>query len=263
MSDFLAGKVAVVTGAGRGLGRRVAEALAARGMRVAIVARSSDQLDEAANAITHAGGKALTLAIDVGCPKDVARLREAVLIEFGSPSILINAAGTFGPIQLIRDSDADRWIETVRTNTIGPYLTSRAFVGDMIDGGWGRVINFSSAATLHPPGTLNSAYGASKVALNQLTRHLAAELAGTGVTANVIHPGEVKTAMWASINDEAASAEGAEPFRQWAADVGARGGDDPQRTVDLIFSLIDGPSADANGQFLWIDGGRQAPIASW
>ena len=69
----------------------------------------------------------------------------------------------------------------------------------MMAAGWGRIINFSSAASLHPPGPLNSAYGTSKVALNQFTRHLAAELAGTGVTANVIHPGEVKTAMWASI----------------------------------------------------------------
>lgn len=263
MSDFLAGKVAVVTGGGRGLGRCVAEALAARGMRVAIVARSSDQLAEAKDAITQAGGAALTLAIDVGCPTDVARLRETVLNEFGPPSVLINAAGTFGPIQLVRDSDADRWIETLRTNTIGPYLTCRAFVGDMIAAGWGRVINFSSAATLHPPGPLNSAYGVSKVALNQFTRHLAAEIAGTGVTANVIHPGEVKTAMWAAIGREAAAAHDAEPFRQWAAEVGQQGGDDPQKAVDLIFSLIDGPHADANGRFLWIEGGRQRPIPSW
>ena len=74
----------------------------------------------------------------------------------------------------------------------------------MIDAGWGRIVNVTSAASLHPPGPLNSAYATAKVALNQLTRHLAAEIAGTGVTANVIHPGDVKTDMWADIRDRVA-----------------------------------------------------------
>ena len=263
MSDLLSGKVAVITGGGRGLGRVVAEGLALRGVNVAVAARSDDQVAETVQTIAQSDGKALGLAVDVSCPQDVERLRETVLARFGPPAILINAAGIFGPIQLIRDSDVERWVETVRTNAIGPYLTCRAFVNDMIAGGWGRIINFSSAATLHPPGPLNSAYGTSKAALNQFTRHLAAEVAGTGVTANVIHPGEVKTAMWAAISREAATAEGAEGYRQWAANVGEHGGDDPQKTVDLILSVIDGPLAAANGQFLWIDGGQQSPIASW
>lgn len=263
MADPLSGKVAVITGGGRGLGRHVAEGLARRGVCVALAARSGDQLAEAAHTIAQAGGKALTMVIDVGCPRDVARLRDKVFAEFGPPSILINAAGVFGPIQLIRDSDVDRWVETIRTNTIGPYLTCRAFVNDMLSGGWGRIINFSSAATLHPPGPLNSAYGTSKVALNQFTRHLAAEIAGTGVTANVIHPGEVKTAMWAAISREAAAVDGAEPFRQWAAEVGEHGGDEPQKALELILNLIDGPLADVSGRFLWIGGGQQEPIASW
>ena len=77
-------------------------------------------------------------------------------------------------------------------NTVSSYLTSRAFVGGMIKQGWGRIINVTSAAALHKPGPINSAYGTSKAALNQFTRHLAAELINTGVTTNVVHPGEVK-----------------------------------------------------------------------
>ena len=79
-------------------------------------------------------------------------------------------------------------------NTVGSYLISRAFLSGMVGEGWGRIINLSSAASLGTPGPLTSAYATSKVALNQFTRHLASELDGTGVTANVVHPGDVKTA---------------------------------------------------------------------
>jgi NAD(P)-dependent dehydrogenase (short-subunit alcohol dehydrogenase family) len=92
---------------------------------------------------------------------------------------------------------------------------------------------------------------------------LAAELAGTGVTANVIHPGEVKTAMWQSIKTEAADAEGADAYRRWAADVGQHGGDDPQKALELVLEIIDGKFAQTSGKFLWIEGGVQQPIESW
>jgi NAD(P)-dependent dehydrogenase (short-subunit alcohol dehydrogenase family) len=134
----------------------------------------------------------------------------------------------------------------------------------MQSAGWGRIINFSSAAALHTPGPLNSAYGTSKVALNHFTRHLAAELAGTGITANVIHPGEVKTAMWAEIRDDSQQlGEIAAGYRQWAANVGETGGDDPQKAVDLVCEIIRHPDPSHTGQFLWIKGGMQTPIASW
>lgn len=230
---------------------------------MAIAARSVEQLAETERSIAEAGGTALSVAADVGAADQVARLRYQVLNELGVPSILINAAGVFGPIQHVFESDVDHWIDTIRVNTIGPYLTCRAFLDGMLAAGWGRIINFSSAASLHPPGPLNSAYGTSKVALNQFTRHLASELVGTGVTANVIHPGEVKTAMWATIKSESAKAHGAEPFRRWAASVGDQGGDDPAKALELIQEIIDGKHAQTSGQFLWIEGGLQQPMQSW
>jgi NAD(P)-dependent dehydrogenase (short-subunit alcohol dehydrogenase family) len=262
-SSRLQDKVAVITGGGRGLGRHVAMGLAQGGARVALAARSAEQLAETERTISEAGGRTLSVVVDVGAPEDVTSLRDRVLDAFGAPSILINAAGVFGPIQPVRNSDVARWVDTIRTNTIGPYLTCRAFLNDMIATGWGRIVNFSSAASLHRPGPLNSAYGTSKVALNQFTRHLAAELVGTGVTANVVHPGEVKTAMWAAIKSESADTDGAEAYRQWAANVANQGGDDPDKTLKLVLEIIDGKYAHTNGQFLWIQGGLQAPIESW
>ena len=263
MSSSLANRIALITGGGRGLGRHVALGLAQRGASVAVVARSGDEVQEAVEFIAQSGGKAWGMPLDVSEPEAVDQFRNRLLAELGPPTILVNAAGTFGPIKLIRDSDPQRWIDTLRTNAIGPYLVCRAFIDGMIAAGWGRIINFSSAASLHQPGPLTSAYATSKVALNHFTRHLAAELDGTGVTANVIHPGEVKTGMWAEIRDSAAVIPGAEPLRQWAAEVGEQGGDDPQLALDLVNGIIDGQHAAATGQFLWIAGGRQTPTRSW
>jgi NAD(P)-dependent dehydrogenase (short-subunit alcohol dehydrogenase family) len=261
---LMAGKTAVVTGAGSGLGRAVARGLARQQIRVVLVGRRVALLERTADAIGQSGGTALVAPADVADIDAVEALHSKVLAQWGQVDILVNAAGVFGPIQPIRDTDPRRWIETLAINTIGTYLTCRAFVGEMIDRGWGRIINFSSAASLHQPGPLNSAYGTSKVAMNQFTRHLAAELAGTGVTANVIHPGEVKTEMWSTIRDESQSvgSEG-EGYRTWAADVGRTGGDDPQKTVDLIVHLLGDGAAATNGQFLWIADGIQKPLPSW
>ena len=147
------------------------------------------------------------------------------------------------------------------TDAIGPYLTCRAFVGGMLEAGWGRIVNVTSAASLLTPGATASAYETAKSALNRLTRHLAADLEGTGVTANVIHPGDVKTAMWAEIRSEAERlGEVAAPLARWAAWVDETGGDPPSKAVDLVVRIIEG---DVNGQFLWIDEPLRPPIPSW
>ncbi len=265
MNNLLDGKVALVTGAGRGLGRVVATELARHGAAVAVAARSDHELAETVRLIHDLRGNAKAFTVDVSSPDQVETMKKSIDRELGSVSILVNAAGIFGPIQPIGEDDPRKWIQTIMINSIGPYLTCRAFVPGMRSLGWGRIVNFSSAASLHSPGPLNSAYGTSKVALNQFTRHLAAELIGSGVTANVIHPGEVKTAMWAAIRDESQQAGTAgEPYRAWAKNVGLSGGDDPQLAADLVLRMVSETTQEpVNGKFLWIEGGVQVPIASW
>lgn len=260
----LSGQVAVVTGASRGVALHIAQRLATAGAHVGLVARGGDALRRVRQELQAQGAVAAALPADCSRPDEVERLKHAVAQALGPPAILVNAAGVFGPLQPIRDSDVDAWIQTLLVNTIAPYLTCRAFVGGMIDAGWGRIVNVSSAAALAPPGPLNRAYATSKVALNQLTRHLAAELAGTAVTANVIHPGEVKTEMWADIRDQAVRVGVAgEGLRRWAAWVEATGGDPPTRAAELVLQLASDEAAGINGQFLWIADGLKAPMASW
>ena len=239
----LTGRVAVVTGGSRGVGQAIAAALEARGMVVAPVARS-----------------AARFTADVSDAADVARLKAAVEAELGPPSVVVNAAGIFGPIALVVDGDPEEWVETLMINAVGPYLVSRAFVGGMVDAGWGRIVNLSSAAALHTPGPLNSAYATAKVALNQFTRHLAAELEDTGVTANAIHPGDVKTAMWADIRDKAGALSGEKGLDSWVEWVEETGGDPPEKAARLVVEIIE---SEINGRFLWIDDPLQTPIPSW
>lgn len=260
----LSGKVAVITGASRGLGRRIALRLAQEGADVALLARREKDLEEVRRQIEVGGARALVVPVNLAEPESVAQVKDIIVTDLGTPSILINAAGIFGPLNLIKDSDPSDWIRTIMVNTVSSYLTCRAFVGGMIDSGWGRIVNVTSAAALHEPGPANSAYGTSKVALNHFTRHLASELTGTGVTANVIHPGDVKTDMWADIKTASERlGSAADAYLKWANWVQETGGDDPEKAADLVLDLISDRSADTNGRFLWIKDGLQGPLPSW
>src|SRR5215207_3627253 len=266
MAAPLTDKIAVVTGASRGIGRRIAVRLGANGAAVALVARGAAGLEETAAEIHAKGGRAEVFAADLSQsnPTAIAALKAKIEAALGVPSILVNAAGIFGPISLIKDVDMAAWLETIAINTLTPCLLSQAFVGGMIAQKWGRIVSLTSAAALHPPGPTNSAYGMSKVAINQFTRHLASELEGTGVTANVFHPGDVKTEMWADIRNKVQGmGPEAEGYHTWVKWVEENGGDDPEKSADLVLNLMGDAAASVNGQFLWIENGLQAPIPSW
>ncbi len=257
-------RIAVVTGAGRGLGQAIALGLAERGDLVIAVARSLDELQATERLAAGTLGSVIPITCDVSDHHAVAALRDEVHERFGPVSILVNAAGIFGPIALIRDADPEHWQQTIMVDAVAAFYTANAFVGNMLDSGWGRIVNVTSAASLHPPGPINSAYGTAKVALNQFTRHLAAEIAGSGVTANVIHPGDVKTAMWADIRERVAGLGAvAENYVSWADWVEETGGDPPEKAVALVLHLTSDAGGATNGEFCWIDEPLQEPIPSW
>ncbi len=257
-------RVAVVTGGGRGLGRAIALGLAGRGARVVAVARSTDQLVETERLAVDLPGGLVGMACDVSDHRAVADLAGEIRERLGPPTILVNAAGVFGPIALVQDADPEDWQRTILVDAVAAFYTVHAFLGGMLQAGWGRIVNVSSAAALHPPGPINSAYGTAKAALNQFTRHLAAEVAGSGVTANVIHPGDVRTAMWADIRERVAGLGAvAENYVAWADWVEETGGDPPEKAVALVLRLTSDAGGNTNGIFCWIDEPLQAPVPSW
>ena len=260
--SFVKDKVAVVTGAGSGIGQAISMGLAKVGAIVILVGRSAEKLIKTAELIEELKGKSVVVCADVNSIESVEQMASTVLKKFGVPSILINAAGIHGEIRTIKESDPQLWMDTLMINTAGPYLVCRAFMNEMIELGWGRIVNVSSAASLVKPNGVNSAYATSKAALNHFTRQLASELEGTGITANVIHPGEVKTQMWANIKFDAEKS-GNPVMTRWADMVGQSGGDSPEKAVEVILDLLTPESNEINGKFLWIKDGKKKPIPSW
>lgn len=209
-------------------------------------------------------GRGWQFQADVTSLEDVTRAHSETEDRFGRASILVNAAAVFGPLETFSKTDPAEWIETLMVNTVGSYLTCRLFVPGMLAAGLGRIVNVSSAASLFTPGPLDSAYSTSKAALNRMTRHLAAELAGTGVSASVIHPGSVKTQMWADIRAKVARlGDEGEAFRDWVEMVERTGGDPLTLGADLVLELVDPASPGRNGEFCWPRDALQEPVASW
>ncbi len=190
----LGDRVAIVTGAGRGIGEATALALAREGARVVLAARSRDELERVADRIEGSGGTARAVSADVSRREDVARIVQTALDAHGRVDILVNAAGVYGPIGRLWDVDAEQWMRATEINLFGTLLCCQAVLPNMIERRRGRIVNFSGGGATSPLPRF-SAYGVSKAAIVRLTETLAEEVKEFGIQVNAVAPGAVDTRL--------------------------------------------------------------------
>jgi NAD(P)-dependent dehydrogenase (short-subunit alcohol dehydrogenase family) len=243
----LTGKVALISGASKGLGRAMAEALAAQGAAVGLVSRNKEKLDEVQEEITSAGGKAAAFVADVTREDEVRKLEGEVAAQLGKVQILINSAGTNVRKNLVDFSLAE-WQTVLDTNLTSVFLMCRAFVPHMKGTGYGRVISMSSIMShISLPG--RTAYSSSKAALLGLTRALALELASEGITVLGISPGPFATELNAPV------LQNPELNAQFLASIPVGRWGEPKDIGSLAAFLCSDAAAFMTGSDILIDGG--------
>jgi 3-oxoacyl-[acyl-carrier protein] reductase len=244
----LDGRVAIVTGAGRGIGRATAILFAEKGAAVACVARSTAELEEVVATIRKAGGNALSIPTDLAQPSAPAEIITAVVGDLGDVDILVNNAATVDPLGATATIDADEWACAINLNVVAPVKLTRLVLGTMLERGWGRIVNLSSGVVQNPAAMpKGNAYTTSKTALEAHTLGLAAEIEGSGVTCNILRPGTVDTAMQQWIREQPVQKIGTAMHERF---VGMHEGGkliEPTRPAEALVAIVLGHT---NGQIV-------------
>jgi NAD(P)-dependent dehydrogenase (short-subunit alcohol dehydrogenase family) len=238
-------QVAIVTGAGRGVGRAIAESLATAGAAVGLAARSHRELEAVADRLGRAGARALAVPTDVTDRLAVDRLVDAIVQAFGPPDLLVNAAGAWGEVGPVETADADKWWRDVEVNLRGTFLCTRAVLPLMTSRGVGRIVNVSSYAAIAPRPHA-TAYSASKAAVLRFSDSLAAELEGSGVRVFAVSPGFVRTRL---VDDVAASEAGRRYLPELVTRTEAL---EPERAGYLVAQIAGGRLDPLGGRFLHV-----------
>jgi NAD(P)-dependent dehydrogenase (short-subunit alcohol dehydrogenase family) len=245
----LGGQVAIVTGAGRGIGRAVAQELAKTGAAVAVLARSEDQLTETVALIEGEGGRALALPVDVTDQQAVARAVAETERQLGPVDLLVNNAGHGGQVGPVWEVEPDEWWRCVEVNLRGPFLCARAVLPGMIARRRGRIIITSSLAGTGPWPYM-SAYAISKAAVTRLAENLTAETEAHGISVFAVQPGPVRTAAWEIFLSDEAKTYLPDMYK-YVSQGGS--GVPPERAAKLVVFLASGQADALSGCFISVD----------
>jgi len=210
----LKNRTALITGAGRGFGRACAATFAREGANVALLSRTREELEETAKLVEQEGARALILDVDITDEPAVRGAVDRVRTELGPVTILVNSAAIVGPAAPLHELDPDDWDRTLAVNLGGARMVSQEVIPHMIDSGGGRIVNVTSGmAEIVLP--LFGAYGASKAALNHMTRTMAEELLGLDIQVNGLDPGVMDTSMQEEIRSLGPDVLGKHIFEQF------------------------------------------------
>jgi 3-oxoacyl-[acyl-carrier protein] reductase len=246
MQISLKGKIAIVTGGSRGIGRAIATTLAAAGATVVVnYQRNAAAAEETVAAITAADGAAISLQADVSVAEDVERLFKTVIERYGTVDILVNNAGITRDTLLLRMKEDD-FDAVIDTNLRGVYLCTRAALRPMTKARSGRIINITSVVGLIGNAG-QSNYAAAKAGIIGFTRAVAREMASRNITVNAVAPGYIETELTAGLGDQVRAAI------LEAIPLGRLG--TPQDVASLVCFLASDAAAYITGQTLTVDGG--------
>lgn len=244
-------RIAIVTGAARGIGAATASRLAADGFAVAVLDLDESACAGTVQAIESGGGKALAVAVDVADPASVEAAVGRVVEELGAPTVLVNNAGVLRDNLLFKMSPED-WDHVMQVHLRGSFLMTRAVQKYMVEANWGRVVNLSSTSALGNRGQAN--YAAAKAGLQGFTKTVAIELGPYGVTVNAVAPGFIATDM-----TRATAARLGMPFEEFTAavakDVPVRRVGEPEDVANAVMFFVSEGASYVSGQVLYVAGG--------
>jgi NAD(P)-dependent dehydrogenase (short-subunit alcohol dehydrogenase family) len=254
-SSASAGRVAIVTGAGSGIGRATAQLLAERGLHVVVADVADDAAATTAELITGAGGSAEAVHLDVGDAASVSEVVDGVAVRNGRLDVLVNNAAVLGEEAPVDETGPEAWERTLRINLTGAFLCARAVVPHLKRGGGGRIVNVASRAWLGSPDLV--AYSVSKGGMISLTRSLAIELGPYGITVNTVSPTAIATPMHLGLPPE----ELAEVERRVRTQPIPRLGRPEEVAFAVAFFIEDG-AGYLTGQQLYVGGGAELRTAA-
>jgi len=243
----LKNKVAVITGAGRGIGKAISEGFAQEGAAVVLIARTKSELEKTTERIQTFGRRVLAIPADVSDSNSVDDFFKIVLEEFGGIDILVNNAGRQFPIGPLVENDTKDWIETIMVNLVGTVLCCKAVLPGMIERRQGKIINLSGGGATAPRPNF-SAYAASKAAVIRLTETIADEVRPFNIQVNAIAPGAINTKMLDEVfaaGDAAGEVALSQAKRQKQG-----GGDSLDMVVNLAVSLASDESGTLTGKLI-------------